>query len=91
MKQFTIIIKKIKDIVTSREYLIYTGIFTGLLLGLYFYNLYSGANAQPEFTYAEFRYTSIAGKDESKIPVCEYRVKNRSRVLVASTTEKMEA
>ncbi|ETJ98875.1 hypothetical protein HMPREF0378_0997 [Eubacterium nodatum ATCC 33099] len=54
MKQFTIIIKKIKDIVTSREYLIYTGIFTGLLLGLYFYNLYSGANAQPEFTYAEF-------------------------------------
>lgn len=54
MKRFMTIIKKIKSVIFSKEYIVYTMVCMGLMLGLYFYTLYSGANAQPEFTYAEF-------------------------------------
>ncbi|MDY6037626.1 MAG: hypothetical protein SPI74_01300 [Eubacterium sp.] len=38
----------------SKEFLTYTGIFLGLMVGLYLYMVFAGMAKAPNFTYSEF-------------------------------------
>lgn len=53
MKKFTNFLQKSKQKI-NREYLVYTGIFLGLMLAIYLYMMFAGMASSPEFTYAEF-------------------------------------
>ena len=53
MKKFTTFITKFKTAVYG-EYLKYTLIFLGLMLGIYFYMIFAGMAPTPKFTYAEY-------------------------------------
>ena len=57
MSKFTTFVtkisKKIKSLAT-KEYLIYTGMFLGIMLSVYIYMIFAGMASTPGFTYSEF-------------------------------------
>ena len=38
----------------SKNYLMYAGIFVGIMVGLYLYMIFAGMAKAPNFTYSEF-------------------------------------